>query len=60
MEDSKFSLEDVISNLNKSLTEKEIFYLLTPVLKAMLNLKQMDMSHRDVKPSNLVFDEEKN
>lgn len=60
MEDSKYSLEDVLSNLKKSLSEKEVFCLLTPIFKAILNLKAVDMAHRDIKPANLVFDEDKN
>ncbi len=60
MEDSKYSLEDVIINLNKSLSVKEVFCLLTPILKAILNLKAVDMAHRDIKPANLVFDDDTN
>jgi serine/threonine protein kinase len=49
---------DLFSKIKKNgpLSEKEAAEIFQQILNALLYLKQMGLSHRDVKPENVLFD----
>jgi serine/threonine protein kinase len=55
---AKGELFDYITN-NGPLGEREAARIFHEVLSALLYLKHMGISHRDVKPENILFDQER-